>query len=49
MCGWNETLPFNDIFNIIGLKKIKKWNEFWHYLIIMISGIISFSKIIIKL
>lgn len=46
MCGWKEDLPFNDIFNIVGLKKIKQWNEFWHYLIIMISGIISFSKII---
>jgi hypothetical protein len=49
ICGWEKNVPFNDIFNILGFKKIKKWNEFWHFFIIIIAGIISFSKILISI
>ena len=48
LCGWNENQPFNDLLNVIGLKKIKAWNEFWHYLLIIIGGFVSLYKIVYK-
>jgi hypothetical protein len=46
ICGWNENELFNDLLNIIGLKKIKAWNEIWHYIFIIFGGLISLYKII---
>lgn len=43
-CLWNEDEPFNDLLNMIGLKKLPMWNEIIHYLIIIIGGLISLYK-----
>jgi hypothetical protein len=45
-CGWNKNQPFNDILHHIGIKKVRGWNEFWHYIIIIIGSIISLYKLI---
>ena len=45
-CGWNVDQPFNDLLHFIGIKKVKGWNEFWHYIVIIIGSIISLYKLI---
>lgn len=44
-CGWNHDKPFNDLLNLIGLKKMKDWNEYYHYLFILLGASISIYKI----
>ena len=46
LCGWDEKQSFNDLLNIIGIKKIKSWNKFWHYLVIAFAACISLYKIV---
>jgi hypothetical protein len=48
ICGWDENQSFNDLLNMIGLKQIKSWNEFWHYIIILVGGFISICKLMKK-
>lgn len=46
ICGWNEIKPFHDLLDIIGLKRLKTWNELGHYLFILSGACISLYKII---
>jgi hypothetical protein len=45
ICGWNQEKPFHDLLDIIGLKKLKSWNEMGHYIFIIIGASISLYKI----
>lgn len=45
LCGWNKDKPFRDLLDMSGLKKVALWNEVWHYLFIIIGGMISLWKI----
>jgi len=46
LCGWEEKQSFNDLLNIFGIKKIKWWNNIWHYFVIIIAACICLYKIV---
>ena len=43
-CGWKKDTPFKDILETIGFKSLPYWNNFGHYLFIVIGGFISYYK-----
>lgn len=47
ICNFNENVPFNDIFLIIGLKKYSIWQNFLHYVYLGITLCIVFYKLLI--
>ena len=46
ICGYNQYY-FDDVFQIIGLKKFSVWNNYLHYIYLAISFSIAFYKLII--
>jgi len=48
LCNWSEDKYFNDIFEIIGVKKYNVWHTVIHPLILLFIIIYSISKIIKK-
>lgn len=47
ICGWNEEKPFHDLLDMVGLKKLKGWNEIGHYIFIIVGACISLFKIML--
>jgi hypothetical protein len=45
LTGLPQELPFNDVFNMIGLKKYALWNNFGHYLYLLIFLTVSLFKL----
>jgi hypothetical protein len=45
ICGWDHEKPFHDLLDIIGLKRLKAWNEIGHYIFILVGACISLYKI----
>ena len=45
ICKWNNRTRFNDIFQIIGLKKYDSWNNFYHYIYMLFTIFIAIYKI----
>ena len=41
----NDNKMFNDLFNIIGLKKLEWWNKWGHYLYLIIAWFITIHKV----
>ena len=45
-CGWAHKKPFRDLLDVIGLKNVRNWNEYGHYIIILLGGMFSLYKIV---
>ena len=46
-CGWKRDKPFRDLLDVVGLKNMRNWNEYGHYIVIVLGGLISLYKIAI--
>jgi hypothetical protein len=47
-CGWKRDKPFRDLLDVIGLKNMRNWNEYGHYIVIILGGLFSLYKIAIQ-
>ena len=45
MCGLPDDLPFNDMFNIIGLKEYNWWNNIGHYIYLGLALALALYKV----
>ena len=45
ICNWEDSTHFNDIFQILGFKKYDSWNNFYHYIYLIITIFIAIYKI----
>ncbi len=45
ICGFSRNNLFNDLFNMIGLKKYKLWNQKYHYVFLIVAILITIYKI----
>jgi len=45
LCDRNENKEFNDLFNIVGLKKYNWWNQWGHFVYLGICFGIALMKI----
>lgn len=45
ICGWSRDKPFHDLLDISGVKAKPWWNDYGHYIFILIGGIISLWKL----
>ena len=46
LCNNNEDVYFNDIFNMIGLKKYNIWNDYLHYIYLLFVIFYTIYKLI---
>ncbi len=45
ICGLPDDLPFNDMFNIIGLKRYNWWNNIGHYIYLGLALALALYKV----
>ena len=45
MCGWEDKTYFNDMFNMLGLKKYESWDTIYHNVLIGVGISIAIYKI----
>ena len=45
ICDWPREKPFHDLLDMLGIKAKPWWNEYGHYIFILIGGIISLWKL----
>ena len=47
-CNLPKETPFNDLINLVGLKKYKCWNNVGHYLYLILAFFIALIRLKIK-